>query len=119
MRERLEQNLGIAAPGDQLFSPTFIDDIALALDVLVQKNASGIYHVVGSSVLSPFDAATIIATEYGFDTNQITKVAFAEFFKNRAPTPQYAALSNDKITALGITMHTFAEGVHLMHTQES
>lgn len=119
MLERLTKNLGISAPGDQLFVPTYIDDIASALHALLSADASGIYHVVGSTALSPYDAAIAIANEFHCDTKQITKTSFAQYFANRAPTPQYAALANDKIRSLGVTMHTFEEGLKLVHTQEA
>ena len=118
MLERLTKNLGISAPSDQLFVPTFIDDVAAALHALLEASASGIYHVVGSTALSPYEAAHAIASEFGCDTNQITKTSFAQYFANRAPTPQFAALTNDKIRALGVTMHTFEEGLKIVHTQE-
>jgi dTDP-4-dehydrorhamnose reductase len=119
MLERLTKNSGISAPADQLFVPTFIDDIAVALNALLEANAYGVYHVVGSTALSPYDAALAIATEFNCDTKQITKTSFAQYFADRAPTPQYAALANDKIQALGVTMHTFADGLKLVHAQEA
>ena len=119
MLERLRVKAGISAPSDQLFVPTFIDDIALALGALLENNASGIYHVVGSTALSPYEAAVAIAEEFDCDQAQITKTSFSEYFANRAPTPQYAALKNDKIQALGVVMHTFKEGLKLVHSQET
>src|SRR4030042_6196951 len=59
---RLKSGESIAAPGDKLFGPTFIDDIAHAIQVLVERNARGIYHVVGSEAISPYRAAQQIAT---------------------------------------------------------
>ncbi len=118
MLERLTKNMGISAPSDQLFVPTFIDDIAGALDALVAINASGIYHVVGSTALSPYEAAKTVAAVFECDATQITKTTFAEYFANRAPTPQYVALVNDKIRSLGVTMHTFEEGLKLVKSQE-
>jgi dTDP-4-dehydrorhamnose reductase len=118
MFERMQAGLAVTAPTDQLFVPTFIDDIASALRVLVKLGASGIYHVVGSP-LSPFDAATSIAEIFGCDPTLVQKTTFAAMFANRAPTPQYAALSNDKIKALGVPMHSFAEGIAEVKKQES
>lgn len=119
MLERLQKNLGISAPSDQLFVPTFIDDVASAFSALLAAKASGIYHVVGSTALSPYEAALAIAREFHCDTKQITKTSFAQYFADRAPTPQYAALTNDKIRTLGVAMHTFEEGLKILHTQEA
>ena len=118
MLERLQSGQGITAPKDQLFVPTFIDDIAYAVDALIIHNAHGMYHIVGSGPLSPFDAATTLAKEFGCDTALVKSIPFAEMFRDRAPTPQYAALKNDKIASLGVLMRTFKDGIKEIKRQE-
>lgn len=118
MLERLLSNQQITAPTDQLFAPTFIDDIADALKVLLPANANGIYHVVGSKPLSPFDAALAIANIFECDTSLVQATTFEAMFRDRAPVPQWAALRNNKISALGIRMKTFEEGVTALKMQE-
>ena len=118
MLERMQTGQQVTAPTDQLFAPTFIDDIAAALRVLVRLGGSGIYHVVGSP-LSPFEAANIIAETFGCDATLVKKSTFAEMFVNRAPVPQYAALKNDKIKALGVILHSFTEGIAEIKKQET
>jgi len=118
MLERMQTGQQVTAPTDQLFAPTFIDDIAAALRVLVRLGGSGIYHVVGSP-LSPFEAANIIAETFGCDATLVKKSTFATMFANRAPVPQYAALKNDKIKALGVILHSFTEGIAEIKKQET
>lgn len=62
--DRLMRGERVAAPVDQLFTPTFIDDLAGAISVLVSRQAYGIYHAVGNQSLSPFEAACKIAREF-------------------------------------------------------
>lgn len=119
MIELLQAGKTITAPTDQLFVPTFIDDIAKAIEALITKNASGIYHVVGSSALSPFEAARMIANIFNLDTTQVKSTTFVVYFAGRAPIPQYAMLTNDKIAKLGVSMHTFEEGLKEVKRQES
>jgi dTDP-4-dehydrorhamnose reductase len=119
MLERLQTGQGITGATDQLFVPTFIDDIAAALKTLVKKNASGIFHVVSFPALSPYDAGLAIAKVFGYDSKLVQKGTFAKMFADRAPVPQYAALKNDKIQSLGVHMHSFAEGVSLVKEQEA
>ena len=78
----------------------------------------GIYHVVGSQAVSPFDVAKTIARVYSCDPTLVKKTTFAEFFAGRAPIPQYAVLQNDKIHSLGVVMRGFDEGVTEMKSQE-
>lgn len=117
--ERLQSNQEIIAATDQLFVPTFIDDIAVAIDTLVKQNATGVYHVVGSSALSPYEAAVVVAQTYGLSPDIIKKTSFASYFADRAPVPQWAALSNDKIEKLGVVMHSFADGMREVKKQET
>lgn len=117
MLERMQSGQSVTAPVDQLFAPTFIDDIAAALRVLVRLGANGIYHVVGSP-LSPFEAAEIIAEVFGCDAGLVRETTFARMFADRAPVPQYAALKHDKIQSLGVKMHSFAQGIAEVKKQE-
>lgn len=108
----------ISAPQDQLFVPTFIDDIAIAIDALLSKNEHGVFHAVGSQVISPFDAALSLARLYGIDTSHITPTTFTAYFEGKAPVPQRAVLINTKIQALGVAMRGFDDGISEMKRQE-
>jgi dTDP-4-dehydrorhamnose reductase len=118
MLESMQTGQTVKAPSDQIFTPTFIDDIAAALRVLVRLGASGIYHVVGSPI-SPYKAAGVIAKIFGYDKALVQKTSFAAMFAGRAPVPQYAALKNDKIKSLGVGMHAFDDGMREIKKQES
>ena len=107
----LDKGLAIKAVTDHIFCPTFIDDIAFAIDALVKNNTRGIYHVVGSSGVTPYEAALKIAEVFGLNKNLIGRTTREEFFKDRAPRPFNSALQNGKIEALGIKMSTFEQGL--------
>ncbi len=106
----------LCAPTDQKLVPTFIDDIASAIKMLVTNDASGVYHVVGSSNHSPFEAAEMIAKAFGYDASLVTQTSFSEYFAGRAPRPFHAILKNDKIAKFGIQMATFPEGLNAIRT---
>jgi dTDP-4-dehydrorhamnose reductase len=103
---------------DHVFCPTFIDDMSHALDALIAHEASGIYHVVGSQALTPYEATTMIGTVFGIDP-QIEKTTRADFFANRAQRPYNLSLKNDKISKLGVTMKSFEEGLEELKRQIS
>lgn len=115
--KRLQEGLSVAAVIDHKFSPTLIDDIALAIDTLIKNNSQGIFHCVGSQSLTPFDASLLIAEVFNLDQNLISKTTRAEFFKDRAPRPFQLVLKNDKIRKLGIEMRTFEEGLREVKRQ--
>lgn len=108
---RLQNNLAITAVTDHIMTPTFIDDVAAALDILISTKQEGIFHVTGSQSLSPYEAAMLIAQKFGLNKSLITKTTRAEFFKDRAPRPFNLTMNNDKILKLGIKMRTFEEGL--------
>ena len=114
---RLKNNEPVSAVTDHVFTPTFIDDIAFALDILIKSNSQGIFHVVGSQNLTPFAAANLIAGEFVLDKSKISKTTRSDFFSNRATRPFQLSLKNDKITKLGIRMRTFDGGLREIKTQ--
>lgn len=105
------------SPDDQIFVPTLVDDIAAATKKLIQSEASGVYHVVGSQALTPFASAQKIADVFGFDGNLVQPTSFAKYFRGRAPRPFQLNIRNDKIAKSGIKMSTFDEGLASIKTQ--
>ena len=116
---KLMHGEAVSSPRDYIFTPTFIDDIAFAVDHLVSIGASGIYHVVGSQSVSSYQAARLIAEVFKFDTSKILPIPAGAFFAGRAPRPYHVSMKNDKIKALGVSMSTFAEGLDIMKSQQT
>jgi dTDP-4-dehydrorhamnose reductase len=111
IKDRLKNGQSVAAVTDHIFSPTFIDDIAYCIDVLIHHNMTGVFHITGSQSLSPYDAAVLIADKFGLDRNLITKTTRAEYFANKAPRPYNLSMNNGKIKKLGVSLKTFEEGL--------
>lgn len=109
--ERLKEGLPIAAPTDQKMTATYIDDLAYGIEKLVTMNAGGLYNIPGWDSFSPYEGALMIADVFGIDPKNISQTSFEAYFVNRAPIPQYATLTHDKIESLGIKLHTFREGL--------
>lgn len=118
MMDRLAAGGEIVAPTDQLFVPTFIDDIAVAVEKLTLAGAFGIYHVAGTEAISPYDAARTVAETFGYAPTLVRPTSFAEYFAGKAPVPQKAVLVTEKIRALGVPLHGFTDGVREMKKQE-
>lgn len=85
----LEQGKSVAGITDSLITPTYIDDIGLALNHLVTHFQSEVIHIIGSESLSPREAFLLIARKWGLDESLVGSVTFAEFFAGKAPRPQY------------------------------
>ncbi len=110
----LKRGNAVQGVTDHVMTPTFIDDIAIALRQLLIVNQVGFFHVVGSEFISPYDAIIQIAEKFHFDQSLISKTTRSEYFKNGAHRPFNLALKNDKIERLGVRMRTFSEGLEEM-----
>lgn len=91
---------------DQKIKPTSVDDIAEALIFLLQKNATGIYHIAGNyspeEHITPYQFAQKIADIMNLDTSFIKPISFLNLSKKRiAPRPKNTWLSTKKIESLG------------------
>ncbi len=108
---------------DQIITPTFIDDIAWALDRFLSNNDEGIFHVVGSESLSPYQLAQKIAQKFNFDTRLVKKGSLEDYQKSLPPDSRpwqkNLALSNKKISSLGVVMSGVDEGLLKMKKQIS
>ena len=117
MKNRLSSGQEIKAITDHTYSPTFIDDIASALDVLISEDKTGMYHVTGSESLSPHDAAMKIAEMFNLDKNLIGTTTRSEYFAGKAERPLDLSMNNAKIKSLGVVMHGFTEGLNIIKNQ--
>lgn len=107
----------VKALSDHIFTPTFIDDIAHSLALLIEKNACGIYHVVGSESLTPYEAAQKLAASFHFRQDLISPITIEEYYRNRAVRPKKLRLSNNKIQSLGMSLLGFSEGLRVLQEQ--
>lgn len=113
----LREGKSINALTDRMISPTFIDDIASAVDVLIAQEKTGMYHVVGSQILSVYDAVKTIEQVFGLNSSLIGTTTRTEFLHDRAPEPFSSALNNGKISKLGVIMRPFVEGLEEVKRQ--
>ena len=113
----LKNQKAIKVVEDHYFTPTFIDDIPLALDLLLKTNQTGIFHVAGKEAVSPFIVAQKIAEMFNFDSSLITKTTREEYFKNKAIRGFNLSLNNDKIEKLGISLTAFSQGLEEIKKQ--
>jgi dTDP-4-dehydrorhamnose reductase len=108
---RLAKGEIVTAVTDHIMTPTYLDDIALALGKLLETDATGIFHVVGSQFITPYDAAVLIAKQFGYDTSLVRKTTREQYFAHRAKRPFNLSMNNDKIKKLGVSPRTFEEGL--------
>jgi dTDP-4-dehydrorhamnose reductase len=96
---------------DRTVTPSFVVDVAEAVHALVNRNAApGVYHCVNSGATTWLGMGRHIAQVLGLDERLLVPVSVADV-RLKAPRPQYAALSNQKLTEAGIAMPTWEDAL--------
>ncbi len=85
----------VRAVNDQYSSPTFADNLALALLKLAGMDVNGVFHVAGRSCLSRFDFAVKAARIFDYSPDLVQKVSSSDF-KQVAKRPMNSCLSIEK-----------------------
>lgn len=114
---KLQRGEKITAITDHVMTPTFIDDIAVALDAIMQTDKIGIFHAVGDQFVTPFEAALNITKVFNLDVKFVGKITRGDYFRGKAPRPFNLSLNNAKIEKLGVKMRTFEEGLQEIKRQ--
>lgn len=112
LRERSEVSL----IEDQTITPTFIDDVVLGLDFLLSKEVVGIYHLAGSSSVSPIYIGDMLKEAFGLGT-AISSTTRDKIYAGKAARPFQSIMLNDKIRELGFTPKGFTEGFNLVKSR--
>lgn len=71
---------------DQVRTPTYVEDLVAGIVAVVTKKATGIYHISGADILSPYDMAVAVAKILNLDASLIHKVQ-EQNFKQPARRP--------------------------------
>lgn len=114
IKSRLESGQSVAAVTDHLMCPTYVDDFSEALRQIVNQEKTGIFHTVGSQVVSPYQLAVAIAEEFALNPDLITKTTREDFFTGRAERPFNLSLDNAKIEKLGVSMRSITAGLEAL-----
>lgn len=104
---------------DVLITPTLVDDITQALYLAIKDQPTGTFHCVGSTSVSPYQMAQMIAEVFKLDKSAIKKGSFKEFLKkDPRPRQQYLNVDNSKLEAeLGMSFHQLKEGLQIIKNQ--
>jgi dTDP-4-dehydrorhamnose reductase len=101
----------VRAFSDRTVSPSYVADVVVATRQLLERQAPyGLYHCVNSGWTTWLTMAQTIAEILGCPDATITAVKMAEAGLI-AGRPQFAALSNDKLTRAGILMPTWEDAI--------
>ena len=98
---------------DQVRTPTYVEDLAKAIVTIITKRATGIFHISGEDVLTPYEMAVATATFLGLNKSLITPVT-EDDFKQPARRPLKTGFDITKAKKmLGYKPTGFTEGLRL------
>ena len=82
----LENGKEITIVNDQFRMPTFVDDLALSCKLAVDKQATGIFHISSTKLMSVFEIVQEIANVFELDLNLI-KPTSSHILNQKAKRP--------------------------------
>lgn len=109
--ENLENQNKIFAYNDIFNSATNIDEFVESIEKVIENDAVGIFHMVGSSCITRYDFAKSIAKIFGFDESLVNPISIQEsgLLAKRPVTP---CLDNSKCSKiLGYTFSDIDKGI--------
>ena len=114
----LEERRDLTMFYDVLFTPILINDLVELILGLVDREASGIFHVAGAERLSKYDFALKVAEAFDYPEDKILATSVHDFpFSARRPNDM--SLSSRKAEDyLGIQMPMVEDGLRRLKEQE-
>ena len=95
--ESLKRNESFAGIIDQVITPTFVDDLVYAIVKILEKRATGIYHVASTNSMTNYQFLISLAKIFRLNKNLIKQVEFNEFFAGKtAKRARYCWLDTAK-----------------------
>ena len=111
VKNSLEQHKPIRVVCDQMRTPTYVEDICKGIEAIIKYKATGIFHLAGKEILSPYDMAIYTAETCGLDKSLIEKVT-ADTFSEPVKRAKRSGLQIERAKAeLGYNPISFGEGV--------
>jgi len=117
VKKNLEEGKVINVVNDQWRTPTLAEDLAMGCYLAAIKSATGIYHISGEGMMTPYDIAIETAKFFGLDRSLI-KPTDSTKFKQPAVRPLKTGFDITKAkTELRYTPHTFTDGLAILASQ--
>jgi len=112
--ENLKSKKEVFAFTDQYSTPTLVYDLVDSIRKIIELDAEGIFHTVGSSCVNRFEFAKKIAQKFDYDENLIKPVITDEK-PQVAKRPKISCLDNSKARKeLGVEFSTIDKGIEIV-----
>lgn len=119
VKNNLEQNKQIKVVSDQWRTPTFAPDICSGIHTIIQKQASGKFHLAGKDILSPYDMALSTARFLNLNEKLIENVTASTFPEPVKRAKKSGLLIDKAIAILNYNPVSFTEGIYRTFTDKA
>lgn len=111
VQERLRKGESYRVVNDQVRTPTYVGDLANGIARVVNRKATGVFHISGEEILTPYEMACQTAEYLKLDRSLISKTN-SDTFQQPAKRPLLTGLNIQKAKQeLGFSPISFAEGL--------
>ena len=111
VKESLTAGKTIKVVSDQWRTPTHVEDLANGIILVIEKGATGIYHIAGRDKLTPYDMALQTAALCKLDSGLIEKVDASSFSQPAVRPPKTGFNISKARKDLGYEPVRFADGL--------
>ncbi|HTN08173.1 SDR family oxidoreductase [Agriterribacter sp.] len=118
VKENLEKGNTIKVVSDQVRTPTYVEDLVRGIQLIIEKNAGGIYHISGKEVLTPYEMAVQVAEYFGLNRALMEKVDAAVFTQPARRPLKTGFIINKAEKELGYSPVSFMQGIRNMFPEK-
>ena len=116
-RETLKKGEPMKIVDDQFRAPTLAEDLAMGCWAIVERHATGIFHLSGPETMSVIDMVRRIARFYGYAEDNITATDSASLGQAARRPPRTGFILDKAREVLDYDPHTLEEGLALLDEQ--
>jgi len=113
VQSNLSQGKKIKVVEDQSRTPTYAPDICKGITTIIERKATGIYHLAGGEVLSPYEMAVATAKALNLDETLIEPVTADTFPETVKRARRSGLLIQKAVRELNYQPVSFQEGLAL------
>jgi len=93
--DKMKNKIALTMVDDQVRTPTYVEDLAKACILAIQKNVFGVYHISGIDKMNMFELSNIVAKIFNFNSKLISAISTTEL-KQDAVRPKITGFDISK-----------------------
>jgi dTDP-4-dehydrorhamnose reductase len=114
VKNSLEAGKAIRVVNDQWRTPTYVNDLAKGIALMIEKKAEGLYHISGEEMLTPYDMAAATARRFGLDEKLLSTADAGNLSETARRPPKTGFVIDKAKEELGFQPVSFAEALQLI-----